>query len=137
MSTLIPTSTRPQNWKASAPEPLPNTSTFAAQASLPKLPVPDLPATLTRLKDALKPLAKTEAEYAAALTKIDEFELGRGKVLQKRLLERDAGRKHWLEDWWDDIAYLGYRESVCTPLFHSAYTLLTNTTGRRECILLL
>jgi len=128
MSTLIPTtSTRPQNWKASAPDPLPNTSTFAAQPSLPKLPVPDLPATLTRLKEALKPLAKTEAEYATALTKIDAFGLGRGKVLQKRLLDRDAGRKHWLEEWWDDIAYLGYRESVCAPILHSAFTLLTNT----------
>jgi len=110
MSTFI--ATRPQFWKATAPA-LPGT-TFAAQPDLPKLPIPDLPATLTRLKEALKPLATSNAEYAVAVTKIDQFGQGTGKVLHNRLLERDAERKHWLEGWWDDIAYLGYRDSVCT-----------------------
>jgi len=107
--------TRPPNWKAAAPAPLPGTTTFAHQTSLPKLPVPELPATLAHLKEALKPLAKSEAEYIAAVTKIDEFGQGSGKVLQDRLLRRDAETKHWLEEWWDDIAYLGYRDSVRMP----------------------
>jgi carnitine O-acetyltransferase len=111
MSTL---STRPLNWKAAAPAPLPGTITFAAQPSLPKLPVPELPVTLTRLKEALKPLAKSEAEYATTVAKIDAFGRGVGNELQNRLLKRSAESKHWLEEWWDDLAYLGYRDSVCT-----------------------
>jgi carnitine O-acetyltransferase len=92
---------------------LPGTTTFAAQASLLKLPVPELPVTLTRLKEALKPLAKSELEYTAAVTKIDEFGRGKGIELQDRLLKRNAETIHWLEGWWDDLGYLGYRDSVC------------------------
>jgi|SRR5882762_8550546 carnitine O-acetyltransferase len=114
-ATMSVLATRPPNWKAAAPAPLPGTTTFAHQTSLPKLPVPELPATLAHLKEALKPLAKSEAEYIAAVTKIDEFGQGSGKVLQDRLLRRDAETKHWLEEWWDDIAYLGYRDSVRMP----------------------
>ena len=109
MSTLT---TRPPNWKDVAPSPLPGTTTFAGQPSLPKLPVPKLSVTLTRLKEALKPLAKNKSEYNAAVTKIDEFGQGKGKQLQDRLLKRDTERKHWLEEWWDDLGYLGYRDSV-------------------------
>jgi hypothetical protein len=42
------------------------------------------------------------------------------------LLERDAERKHWLEGWWDDIAYLGYRDSVCTSHTDPLVTRLLN-----------
>lgn len=111
MSTLT---ARPPNWKAVAPAPLPGTTTFAAQTSLPKLPVPELHVTLTRLKEALKPLVKGEAEYTTAVTKIDEFGQGKGKELQNRLLKRHAQTNHWLEEWWDDLSYLGYRDSVRT-----------------------
>ena len=125
MSTLT---TRPPNWKAIAPAPLSATTTFAGQASLPKLPVPELPATLTRLKEALKPLAKSEAEYTAAVTKIDEFGQGKGKELQQRLLKRHAETKHWLEEWWDNLAYLGYRDSVrITQLYTLTRRILMHT----------
>jgi carnitine O-acetyltransferase len=120
---------RPLNWKASAPALPPR------QPSLPKLPIPDLPATLTRLKDALNPLAVSNAEYAVAVSKIDEFGRGAGNVLHNRLLERDAEREHWLEEWWDDIAYLGYRDSVCTS--HTPCHSCSLDTGRRQCLLLL
>lgn len=109
MSTLT---TRPPFWKAAAPAPLPNTLTFLAQPSLPKLPVPELPVTLARLKESLKPLAFNPEEYSAAVSKIDEFEQGTGKELHRRLLDRYANTDHWLEEWWDDVAYLGYRDSV-------------------------
>ena len=106
--------TRPPNWKARAPFPPVGNITYAEQASLPTLPVPALQSTLQKLKTSLKPLAKNAEEYNAALKKIDAFAAGEGPTLQRRLEARAAepGREHWLEEWWDDIAYMGYRDSV-------------------------
>lgn len=106
--------TRPPNWKAHAPFPPVGNITYAEQDSLPTLPVPALHGTLQKLKTSLKPLAKTSEEYNAALKKIDAFATGPGPTLQRRLEARAAepGREHWLEEWWDDLAYMGYRDSV-------------------------
>ncbi|TFK26188.1 carnitine acetyl transferase [Coprinopsis marcescibilis] len=104
--------TRPANWKDLAPEALPGTTTYASQPSLPKLPVPKLEETATRLKETLRPIAWSEEEYKAVLKKIDEFATGKGPELHTRLLKRNAESKHWLESWWDDAGYLGYRDSV-------------------------
>lgn len=109
---------RPADWKNFAPDPLPGTLTFGSQASLPKLPVPELTNTLTRLKETLKPIAWSEEEYQTALTKIDEFGAGLGPKLQERLLKFDQQKPHWLEQFWDDLGYLGYRDSVGTRSFN-------------------
>ncbi|TFY68833.1 hypothetical protein EVJ58_g775 [Rhodofomes roseus] len=103
---------RPSNWKALAPPPLPGT-TFAAQAKLPRLPVPPLKDTLDTLKETLRPLAWNDAEYASVVRKVDEFAKGPAQELQRRLTDRQAKSEHWLEEWWDDGAYLTYRDSVC------------------------
>ncbi|KAF7795054.1 hypothetical protein EIP86_006198 [Pleurotus ostreatoroseus] len=109
----ITNTVRPARWKEVAPSPLPG-PTFAAQSSLPRLPVPELSDTLTKLKESLKPIAWTDPEYQVVVRKIDEFGAKEGPELQKRLLARaqESGRLHWFEEWWDDLAYLGYRDSV-------------------------
>ncbi|KAF8141592.1 acyltransferase ChoActase/COT/CPT [Boletus edulis] len=102
---------RPPNWKALAP-PLPN---FAHQPStLSPLPVPSLTATLQRLKDSLRPLARSTQEFASVCHKIDDFARldGSGPILQQLLLQRKNEKDHWLEGWWDDLGYLAYRDSV-------------------------
>ncbi|KAF8909292.1 acyltransferase ChoActase/COT/CPT [Gymnopilus junonius] len=105
-------SLRPAQWKTAAPEPLLGTLTFAAQSKLPQLPVPELKDTLNRLKESLKPIAWSDAEYASVVKKIDAFEREKGQELHQRLLQKAATRQHWLEEWWDDAGYLGYRDSV-------------------------
>ncbi|KIY51868.1 acyltransferase ChoActase/COT/CPT [Fistulina hepatica ATCC 64428] len=107
MSTL----SRPANWKAQVAFPR-ESKTFGAQASLPRLPVPELPETLSRLKETLAPIAWSSDELRTACRKIDNFAQSQGPQLQKRLLERAASTEHWLEEWWDDIAYFGYRDSI-------------------------
>lgn len=102
---------RPANWKAAAPSSLPGI-TFAGQSTLPRLPVPELPDTLAKLKESLKPIAWNESEYAAVEKKIDDFGTAFGPELQQRLKARAQSTEHWLEEWWDDLAYLGYRDSV-------------------------
>ncbi|KDQ61402.1 hypothetical protein JAAARDRAFT_123269 [Jaapia argillacea MUCL 33604] len=105
-------STRPANWKYLAPHPPKGTVMFAGQEGLPKLPVPELPATFSRLKESLKPLARSDEELETAVKKIDEFAHGQASVLQSRLLQKKDETVHWMEDWWDDLAYMGYRDSV-------------------------
>jgi carnitine O-acetyltransferase len=106
--------TRPASWKSAAPLALNNSTTYAAQPKLPRLPVADLDTSLSKLKTSLRPLAWNGAEYAAAEQKIDEFvKSGKAAELYARLLKHAEGKSHWLEEWWDDIAYLGYRDSVC------------------------
>lgn len=108
--------TPPSNWKSLAPPPLLDSVTSvtaAAQNRLPRLPVPELHETLAKLKASLKPLARSDEELKEAERKIDEFSQGVGKVLQDRLLQRQNEKEHWLEEWWDNGAYMGYRDSVC------------------------
>ncbi|TFK74974.1 carnitine acetyl transferase [Pluteus cervinus] len=106
-----PNSRRPANWKSAAPA-VPTSITFGAQDKLQRLPVPDLHTTLDRLKETLKPIAWSEEELRNVERKIDAFGAGKGPELHKRLLQRAASTPHWLEQWWDDIGYLGYRDSV-------------------------
>lgn len=103
---------RPTDWKSAAPSPPAGSTTFAAQSTLLKLPVLPLALTLERLKDTLGPIAHSQAELADAQRKIDEFATGIGPELQRRLEEHAQYKPHWLENWWDDGAYLSYRDSV-------------------------
>jgi carnitine O-acetyltransferase len=120
-----PPAPRPADWKSAAPSPPPGTTTFAAQSTLPKLPVVPLVPTLERLKATLVPIAHTPAELAEAHRKIDAFANGIGPELQHRLEARTLYKSHWLEEWWDDSAYLSYRDSVCrSPLSGDTLALI-------------
>ncbi|KAL0572768.1 hypothetical protein V5O48_009201 [Marasmius crinis-equi] len=101
---------RPENWKAAAPAA--NGITYKHQDSLPKLPVPELQDTLKKLKESLKPIAWNDDEWREVEKKVDEFAASQGPVLQERLKEWAKDKEHWLEQWWDDGGYLGYRDSV-------------------------
>ncbi|THH05513.1 hypothetical protein EW145_g4738 [Phellinidium pouzarii] len=106
-------STPPANWKRLAPRPsVIDGAAVSAQDSLPRLPVPALTDTLTRLRSSLQPLAHGIDELRATEQKILDFERGLAGELQARLLERQKETQHWLEEWWDNGAYMGYRDSV-------------------------
>lgn len=124
-----PPAPRPTDWKSAAPSPPAGTATFAAQSILPKLPVLPLAPTLERLKRTLVPIAHTQAELAEAQRKIDEFARDIGPELQHRLEAHAQDKPHWLEKWWDDGAYLSYRDSVRRSPFSPA-TLALNDTVR-------
>jgi carnitine O-acetyltransferase len=111
MSFKQPTRVRPIDWKTAAPEPL-SALTFRGQSKLPKLPVPDFNDTILRLKESLKPIAWSDIEYTSVVKKVDDFATNLGPILHSRLLERAKQGSHWLEEWWDDTGYLGYRDSV-------------------------
>ncbi|KAG5644914.1 hypothetical protein DXG03_007466 [Asterophora parasitica] len=84
------------------------------QASLPTLPVPPLASTLEKYIESVTPLltpaqlAHTKSTAAAFLSSPLAAEL------QTRLEARAGtpGTANWLSDWWNDAAYMGYRDPV-------------------------
>ncbi|KAJ3356447.1 Carnitine O-acetyltransferase mitochondrial [Allomyces javanicus] len=88
---------------------------FAAQATLPKLPVPTLDETLAKYLVTVRPLL-SDADYARTEAAVREFAKpgGQGEQLQQRLLERAEAEKatSWLASWWNDYAYMAYRDPV-------------------------
>ncbi|KAK4522056.1 uncharacterized protein ATC70_004595 [Mucor velutinosus] len=85
------------------------------QANLPKLPVPALSGTLQKYLQSVRPLLD-DAEYKKTEQAAKEFEApgGFGQKLQERLVARfnDPSVVNWMEDWWLDQAYMGYRDPV-------------------------
>ncbi|KAI8092592.1 acyltransferase ChoActase/COT/CPT [Halteromyces radiatus] len=88
---------------------------FQYQANLPKLPVPELNRTIAMYLKSVRPLL-SDAEYQKTEQAAKEFIApgGLGQELQKRLVARaqDPNIVNWMEEWWLDQAYMGYRDSV-------------------------
>ncbi|KAI0386029.1 acyltransferase ChoActase/COT/CPT [Hypomontagnella monticulosa] len=85
------------------------------QDSLPRLPVPTLEETAARYMKSLHPLL-SPVEYAASQKAVDEFIKpgGVGQKLQEKLIARRENPKikNWIYEWWNDSAYLSYRDPV-------------------------
>lgn len=85
------------------------------QDSLPRLPVPTLEETAARYIKSLHPLLSS-SEYAASKKAVDEFIKpgGAGRKLQEKLIARRENPeiKNWIHEWWNDAAYLSYRDPV-------------------------
>lgn len=83
--------------------------------SLPRLPIPSLEETSQRYLKSVRPLLD-ERQYASTKQAVEEFTspTGKGHELQRRLQARreDPKHKNWLYEWWNDTAYLRYRDPV-------------------------
>ncbi|KAJ1988385.1 Carnitine O-acetyltransferase mitochondrial [Coemansia spiralis] len=87
---------------------------FEFQSQLPQLPVPSLEETLPKYLKTVEPLLSKES-FAKTKKIVEEFgQSAQGKELQRRLEARAAepGRVNWLEEWWNDLSYMGYRDPV-------------------------
>lgn len=85
------------------------------QESLPRLPVPTLEETAARYLKSLKPLL-SQSELEASTKAVQEFIApnGPGRKLQEKLIARreDPKIKNWMYEWWNEAAYLAYRDPV-------------------------
>jgi len=83
--------------------------------SLPRLPVPTLEETSKRYLRSVQPLLN-KAEFEATKKAVDAFVKpgSIGQELQKRLRARrdDPKHKNWIYEWWNEAAYLAYRDPV-------------------------
>ncbi|KAI0972643.1 acyltransferase ChoActase/COT/CPT [Xylaria arbuscula] len=89
--------------------------TLRFQESLPRLPVPTLEETAARYVKSIHPLL-SPVEFAASKKAVDEFIKpgGVGEKLQGKLVAKreDPKTKNWIYEWWNDAAYLSYRDPV-------------------------
>jgi carnitine O-acetyltransferase len=87
---------------------------FKHQKTLPKLVVPNLEETCARYLETVKPLA-SDVEFENTSKAVAEFLKpgSLGHTLHARLLARSEELEQgWLIDWWNDYAYMGYRDPV-------------------------
>lgn len=106
------------NWRAASPgyaEDKSKGATLRFQDSLPRLPVPTLEETAKRYLKTLHPLLPAD-EFAASTKAVEDFIKpgGVGSKLQEKLIARreDPNTKNWIYEWWNDAAYLSYRDPV-------------------------
>lgn len=84
------------------------------EASLPRLPVPTLSSTAAKYLESVQPHL-TPAEFSTTQATVQKFlQSDQAKELQKRLEARagEPGMASWLAEWWNDVAYMAYRDSV-------------------------
>jgi carnitine O-acetyltransferase len=84
------------------------------EASIPRLPVPSLSSTATKYLETVKPHVD-DAAFAKTEAAVKEFVASpQAAELQRRLEARaaDPDTKNWLSEWWNDVAYMGYRDPV-------------------------
>ena len=85
------------------------------EESLPRLPVPTLEETAKRYLRSVHPLLSSE-EYQNTKKAVEDFVAPNslGQELQKRLVARreDPQHKNWIYEWWNNAAYLAYRDPV-------------------------
>ncbi|GAA5912502.1 choline/carnitine O-acyltransferase [Sporobolomyces salmoneus] len=116
-------STTPQRMFALTPYRPEQPRTFTHSKSLPRLPVPPLPATLDKYVTSLKPFLLDQAaregkderwveeELGKRREMAIDFEGGLGKTLQERLKDVDRiTPNNWLDDhFWLNVAYHSWR----------------------------
>jgi carnitine O-acetyltransferase len=84
------------------------------EASLPRLPVPTLSSTGAKYLETVQPHL-TPLEFGRTQSIVQSFVQSElGKKLQERLQTRaaDPDVKNWLAEWWNDVAYMAYRDPV-------------------------
>lgn len=85
---------------------------YAAQAEIPHLPVPTLSSTFHKYVESIEPHITPEALKTNKEHVKQFLESPLSSTLQKRLEERAAEKECWLTEWWNETAYMGYRDSI-------------------------
>lgn len=92
---------------------MPKGDLFRYQKDLPKLPVPTLQETSSKYLRSVEPFLTPE-QLKSTTAIVQEFIRpgGQGEELQKRLESFALDKDNWLAEFWDDYAYLSYRDPV-------------------------
>lgn len=87
--------------------------TYKLQSQLPKLPVPELQETAAKYIKSIEPFLNQQ-QLQDSKAKIEDFIKpgGVGEELQQRLNSFAKNKDNWLAEFWDDYAYLSYRDPV-------------------------
>lgn len=109
---------------------------FKYQKDLPKLPVPGLQDTANKYVRSVEPFL-TKEQLQRTNAKISDFTKpgGSGEVLQQRLVEFAQGKDNWLAEWWDDYAYMSYRDPVVPYVsYFFSHKDINNAIGKDQLL---
>lgn len=107
---------------------------FRYQGQLPKLPVPTLEETSTRYLKSIQPLLSSE-QFQNLSKAVADFVAGPGKQLQSRLVDFAKDKDNWLAEWWDDYAYMSYRDPVVPyVLYFFNHKDVSNEVGKDQLL---
>ncbi|KAJ9106369.1 hypothetical protein QFC21_001515 [Naganishia friedmannii] len=85
---------------------------YASQSSIPKLPVPTLSSTFHKYLESIQPHLSPE-EFSHSTSLVHNFlDSDLSNTLQARLEGRASEKESWLSEWWNEAAYMGYRDSI-------------------------
>ncbi|KAI3405314.1 CAT2 [Candida oxycetoniae] len=110
--------------------------TYKFQSQLPKLPVPNLEETASKYIKTIEPFLN-EQQLAESKAKVETFTKpgGFGEVLQKRLNEFAKTKDNWLAEFWDDYAYMSYRDPIVPFVsYFFSHKDLKNTIGHDQLL---
>src|ERR1700761_7849093 len=104
---------------------------LASQNSVPPLPIPTLESTAHKYLETVRPHL-TSTQYQSTQSAVADFlKSDHVKTLQKRLQQRASepgiNSKNWLIQWWNEAAYMGYRDPVV--VYVSYFYLHVQTLG--------
>jgi carnitine O-acetyltransferase len=87
--------------------------TYECQQLLPRLPVPSFSDTCTRYLKSVQPFLNSK-QYERTEKIVQDFLVSEsGQHLQHLLLNKAAkASTSWLEQWWNDLAYLTVRDPI-------------------------
>lgn len=107
---------------------------FKYQTQLPKLPVPTLSETCSKYLRSIEPFL-SPSQLASTTAIVEEFSRagGKGEELQQRLQNFAAGKDNWLAEYWDDYAYMSYRDPVVPYVsYFFSHKDVNNTIGKNQ-----
>lgn len=107
---------------------------FKYQSQLPKLPVPALSETCSKYLRSIEPFL-SPSQLASTTAIVEEFSRpgGKGEVLQKRLEQFAEGKDNWLAEYWDDYAYMSYRDPVVPYVsYFFSHKDVNNAIGKNQ-----
>lgn len=85
---------------------------YASQGSIPKLPVPTLSSTFHKYLETIQPHL-TQEGFTHSTSLVRKFlDSDLSNTLQARLEGRASEKESWLSEWWNEAAYMGYRDSI-------------------------
>jgi carnitine O-acetyltransferase len=129
MRTPSSSSSLPEGYKADPKQG----AMLRYQASLRHLPVPPLASTLAKYLETILPHL-TPSEYAHSESMVRTFGTSaQAAELQGRLEARaaDPATVNWLANWWDETAYMAYRDSVVVNVSYFTCTSRTRLSETR------
>ncbi|CAH6720638.1 carnitine O-acetyltransferase, mitochondrial [[Candida] jaroonii] len=107
---------------------------FKFQKDLPKLPVPTLEETSEKYLRSIRPFLNDQ-QFNESTAKVKKFLNGEGPQLQSKLVDFAKGKDNWLSEFWDDYAYMSYRDPVVPYVsYFLSHKDLHNEIGKSQLL---